>query len=65
MGHAIASYPGVYLLARFERTVPSGPADYFDAAIVYVGEARNMSETTNSSFDRAKEAIRCPVRRPR
>ena len=38
--HTIACYPGVYLLARFERRAPSGPADYLNTATVYVGEAR-------------------------
>ena len=37
-GGYVHSYGGVYLLAHFSGTVPPGPADFLDDAVVYVGE---------------------------
>ena len=53
-GYPIATYPGVYLLARFSAAPPPGAADYLDGGIVYMGEARNLGvrwrQFENSAF---------------
>ncbi len=40
--YPVSTYPGVYLLGRFSRGVPQGPADYLSAGVVYVGEGHNL-----------------------
>ncbi len=37
-GYSIDEYGGVYLLAHFSESPPTGPADYLDPAVVHVGE---------------------------
>jgi hypothetical protein len=40
-GH-VHEYGGVYVLAHFPGAVPSGPADFLDDAVVYVGEGAHL-----------------------
>ena len=54
--YQIATYPGVYLLGRFQRGAPKGPADYLAAGIVYVGEARNLGRRWSQFDDSAFKA---------
>jgi hypothetical protein len=51
--YAVATYPGVYLLARFDRTPPVGSADYLASGVVYVGEGRNLGRRWNQFEDSA------------
>ncbi|MBN8609127.1 MAG: hypothetical protein J0L92_00980 [Deltaproteobacteria bacterium] len=41
-GGLVHEYGGVYILAHFASTAPSGSADFLDDAVVYVGEGASL-----------------------
>ena len=55
--YAVATYPGVYLLGKFDRGAPEGPADYLTPGVVYVGEARNLGRRWSQFEDSAFRAM--------